>query len=75
MNATPPPQKPNRLVGQGSSESKGKSGNVQFGSFESTQKPAGVRIPFIPLANDESEPDGGETFMKDVGSALVLYIG
>ncbi|KAL8206295.1 hypothetical protein R6Q57_009846 [Mikania cordata] len=44
MNATPPPQKPNRLVGQGSSESKGKSGNVQFGSFEKHTKGFGSKM-------------------------------
>ncbi|KAC9164490.1 hypothetical protein E3N88_46277 [Mikania micrantha] len=44
MNATPPQQKPNRLVGQGSSESKGKSGNVQFGSFEKHTKGFGSKM-------------------------------
>ncbi|KAJ0749616.1 putative G-patch domain, R3H domain, R3H domain superfamily protein [Helianthus annuus] len=40
VNATPPPQKPNRQGGQGSrgSESRGKSGNVHFGSFEKHTK-------------------------------------
>ncbi|KAI3771811.1 hypothetical protein L6452_02980 [Arctium lappa] len=46
MNATTPPQRPNRAVGQGSrgSESRGKSGNVQFGCFEKHTKGFGSKM-------------------------------
>ncbi|KAI7757406.1 hypothetical protein M8C21_007158, partial [Ambrosia artemisiifolia] len=46
VNATPPPQKPNRLAGQGSrgSESRGKSGNVHLGSFEKHTKGFGSKM-------------------------------
>ncbi|KAM0040883.1 putative G-patch domain, R3H domain, R3H domain superfamily protein [Helianthus debilis subsp. tardiflorus] len=46
VNATPPPQKPYRQGGQGSrgSESRGKSGNVHFGSFEKHTKGFGSKM-------------------------------
>ncbi|KAK1420951.1 hypothetical protein QVD17_22940 [Tagetes erecta] len=47
VNVTPlPPQKPNRVVGQCSrgSESRGRSGNVHFGSFEKHTKGFGSKM-------------------------------
>ncbi|KAJ9548604.1 hypothetical protein OSB04_021147 [Centaurea solstitialis] len=46
MNVSTPPQRPNRAVGQGSrgSESRGKSGNVQFGGFEKHTKGFGSKM-------------------------------
>ncbi|KVH88733.1 G-patch domain-containing protein, partial [Cynara cardunculus var. scolymus] len=46
MNVNTPPQRPNRAVGQGSrgSESRGKSGNVQFGCFEKHTKGFGSKM-------------------------------